>query len=177
MVSYCSKECQRSHWRATHKAECKKGCVLRYTGRIDTEGEEAVRFEYKKTLKSRAVRKTLCSPNIADGIAMIQDIIDEFADAKWNLRDEWTCRCGAKATCIVSIPACHCLIGVEGDPPVSMSLLETTAVASCARHVAVITADLQQCGEEVLEGMQEEQLRDPNLIVNGQAPPGGRPRP
>jgi len=179
MVSYCSKECQTSHWRSAHKAECKKGCVLEYSGTVNDGGGEKVQYKFKKILTSRTTVRALADGNMTQAkIDMMQDIIDEFADAKWNLRDEWTCRCGAIATRLVSLPACHCLLAVPGEKtPSFMSLIETIASATCELHVNKAMKEQQLLGQMMLRSMQDGDLADPNLIVNGQAPRGGRPRP
>lgn len=178
MVSYCSKECQRSHWRAEHKKVCKRGCVVEYKGTIeDGVSRERVEFRYTKTLPSRTVRDKLLSGNEADGLAVVEGIIEEFHDPKFRLRDEWTCRCGATATQIVSHPACNPFLSAVGDPPVSISMLEYRAMPSCARHVARCKSQLLQIGDMMHRSMQDGSLGDPNIIVNGQVPRGGRPLP
>ena len=100
-------------------------------------------------------------------LVLVAELIDEFRDAKWRLRDNWRCsHCGAGATQLVSIPACHAMLGVAGDPPYSMNMVEFHCQAACDAHRRPVQEYLQRIGEATGKRIFEQQ-DDHNLIAAG----------
>ena len=160
------RSCQKTHWKGGHKADCTQQCVIEYKGGIrltNTPDGDTQEFVFKKTLPSRALAIAL--KTVESGQAVIEDMIEEFREAKWNLRAHWKCvHCPADATQIVSLPCGHAVIGAIGDPPSSMLMMEIHAEASCDRHLEATVARLEKIGTSMLAALEREQ-EDMNIVV------------
>ena len=149
-VSYCSRDCQKAHWK-THKLECTKACVIVHRGKIidvaTTEGprdhldQRKTEFSIRITLPRTKNLSKWLSGDTPEGRAEGDALLERTYAQRFALRDDWVCVfCGDRGTRICSRRDAMGIWRRRKTPPYAMEVADFFSFATCDRAGCAVLA-------------------------------------
>ena len=148
-VSYCSRDCQKAHWK-THKLECTKACVIVHRGKIidvatlcgprDHIDQRKTEFSIRITLPRTKNLSKWLSGDTPEGRAEGDALLERTYAQRFALRDDWVCVfCGDRGTRICSR---RDAMGIwrQDTPPYAMEVADFFSFATCDRADCAVLA-------------------------------------
>ena len=149
-VSYCSRDCQKAHWK-THKSVCTKACVIVHRGKIidvatlcgprDHLDQRKTEFSIRITLpRTKNLSKWLTGDTPA-GHAECDALLERTYAQRFALRDDWVCPfCGDRGTRICSRRDAMGIWRRRKTPPYAMEVADFFSFATCDRAGCAVLA-------------------------------------
>ena len=148
-VSYCSRDCQKAHWK-THKSVCTQACVIVHHGKIidvaTTEGprdhldQRKTEFSIRITLPRTKNLSKWLTGDTPEGRAEGDALLERTYAQRFALRDDWVCVfCGDRGTRICSR---RDAMGIwrQDTPPYAMEVADFFSFATCDRADCAVLA-------------------------------------
>ena len=148
-VSYCSRDCQKAHWK-THKSECTQACVIVHRGKIidvatlsgprDHLDQRKTEFSIRITLPRTKNLSKWLSGDTPEGRAEGDALLERTYAQRFALRDDWVCVfCGDRGTRICSR---RDAMGIwrQDTPPYAMEVADFFSFATCDRAGCAVLA-------------------------------------
>ena len=151
-VSYCSRDCQKAHWK-THKSVCTQACVIVHHGKIidvaTTEGprdhldQRKTEFSIRITLPRTKNLSKWLSGDTPEGRAEGDALLERTYAQRFALRDDWVCVfCGDRGTRICSRRDAMGIWRRRKTPPYAMEVADFFSFATCDRAECAVLAKL-----------------------------------
>ena len=149
-VSYCSRDCQKAHWK-THKSVCTQACVIVHRGKIidvaTTEGprdhldQRKTEFSIRITLPRTKNLSKWLSGDTPEGRAEGDALLERTYTQRFALRDDWVCVfCGDRGTRICSRRDAMGIWRRRKTPPYAMEVADFFSFATCDRAGCAVLA-------------------------------------
>jgi hypothetical protein len=146
-ASYCSRSCQKRHWRSGHKADCTQDCVVLIRGQVmDGEGSllsmrssRKTQFELRETLPKTALVSEWADR--ASGMEHLEALLERIKGRKNGLRNDWRCHCGRSAKRLKS-DIHSCIVARQIAPPWPLMVFDRVSFAVCGRKKCEELSDL-----------------------------------
>ena len=148
-VSYCSRDCQKAHWK-THKSVCTKACVIVHRGKIidvatlcgprDHIDQRKTEFSIRITLPRTKNLSKWLTGDTPEGRAEGDALLERTYAQRFALRDDWVCVfCGDRGTRICSR---RDAMGIwrQDTPPYAMEVADFFSFATCDRADCAVLA-------------------------------------
>jgi len=148
-VSYCSRDCQKAHWK-THKSVCTKACVIVHRGKIidvatlcgprDHIDQRKTEFSIRITLPRTKNLSKWLTGDTPEGRAEGDALLERTYAQRFALRDDWVCVfCGDRGTRICSR---RDAMGIwrQDTPPYAMEVADFFSFATCDRAGCAVLA-------------------------------------
>ena len=149
-VSYCSRDCQKAHWK-THKSVCTKACVIVHRGKIidvatlcgprDHIDQRKTEFSIRITLPRTKNLSKWLSGDTPEGRAEGDALLERTYAQRFALRDDWVCVfCGDRGTRICSRRDAMGIWRRRKTPPYAMEVADFFSFATCDRAGCAVLA-------------------------------------
>ena len=149
-VSYCSRDCQKAHWK-THKSECTQACVIVHRGKIidvatlcgprDHLDQRKTEFSIRITLPRTKNLSKWLSGDTPEGRAEGDALLERTYAQRFALRDDWVCVfCGDRGTRICSRLDAMGIWRRRKTPPYAMEVADFFSFATCDRAGCAVLA-------------------------------------
>ena len=148
-VSYCSRDCQKAHWK-THKSVCTKACVIVHRGKIidvatlcgprDHIDQRKTEFSIRITLPRTKNLSKWLTGDTPEGRAEGDALLERTYAQRFALRDDWVCPfCGDRGTRICSRRDALAIMR-KNTPPYDMQVADFFSFATCDRADCAVLA-------------------------------------
>ena len=149
-VSYCSRDCQKAHWK-THKSVCTKACVIVHRGKIidvatlsgprDHIDQRKTEFSIRLTLPRTKNLSRWLTGDTPEGRAEGDALLERTYAQRFALRDDWVCVfCGDRGTRICSRRDAMGIWRRRKTPPYAMEVADFFSFATCDRAGCAVLA-------------------------------------
>ena len=146
-ISYCSRSCQKRHWRSGHKADCTQDCVVLIRGQVmdgegsllNADGARKTQFEFRETLPKTAFVSEWADR--ASGMEHLEALLERIKGRRHGLRNDWRCNCGRSAKRLKN-DIHTCIVARQIAPPWPLMVFDRVSIAVCGRKKCEELSDL-----------------------------------